>query len=83
MALAAVTVMFCVTCGAALKLAFPAWLAAIVQVPAATPVTVLPAMVQMGSVSELKVTGKPELAVAVTVPVPPTVSVGAAPKVIV
>jgi len=39
--------------------------------------------VQIVGVSELNVTGSPELAVAVTVPVPPNVTVGAAPKVIV
>ena len=64
-------------------MALPAWLAAIVQVPAATPVTVEPETVQMVVVSELNVTGSPELAVALSVPVPPTVSVGAAPNVIV
>ena len=52
----------------------PAWLAATVQVPAATIVTVLPETVHTPVVVELKLTGRPELAVA------PTVN-GASPKV--
>jgi hypothetical protein len=75
--------MLCVTSGAALNVALPAWSAAIVHVPAATPVTTLPETVQIVGVSELNVTARPELAVAVTVPVPPTVNVVAAPNVIV
>jgi len=39
--------------------------------------------VQIVAVVELNVTAKPELAVALSVPVPPTVSVGAVPNVIV
>jgi len=54
-----------------------------VHAPAATPVTVLPLTVQIVAVVELNVTAKPELAVALSVPVPPTVSVGAVPNVIV
>jgi len=53
-----------------------------VQVPDATPVTVLPEIVQIVGVAEVKVTASAELAVAVTVPVPPTNTVGAAPNVI-
>ena len=77
------TVMVWVTCGAALKLALPAWLAATTHEPAVTPVTVLPATVQTPVVVELKVTGNPELAVALKAPLVPTVSVGAAPNVMV
>ena len=56
----------------------PAWLPAMVQVPAATPVTVpplVPLVVQIDGVVELKVTGRPEVAVALAVVVPPTVRV--------
>ena len=65
----------------------PAWLAAMMHVPAVTPVTVLPLApltVQTPVVVEVKVTGF-SLAppVADTVPLPPTLTVGAAPKVIV
>jgi hypothetical protein len=45
--------MFCVTCGAAFQLVLPAWLAAMVQVPAVTIVTVVPAMVHTPVVVEL------------------------------
>ena len=48
-------------------MAFPAWLASIVQVPGATIVTVLPVSVQAAVVVLLKATGRPELAVADTV----------------
>ena len=65
-------------------MAFPALLAAIVQVPAVTPVTVLPLTVQTPVVVEVNVTGLPDAPpVADTVPVPPTTTVGACPKVIV
>ena len=50
----------------------PAWFAAMVQVPAACPVTVFPLTVQTLGVEELKLTGSPEDAVALTVVVPPT-----------
>jgi hypothetical protein len=53
-------------------LALPAWFAAIVQVPAFITVTVLPLTVQMLVVRELKLTGSPEVAVALAVVVPPT-----------
>jgi hypothetical protein len=49
-----------------------------VQVPAVTPVTVLPfvpLVVQTLGVAELKVTAKPDVAVALAVVVPPTVNV--------
>src|ERR1035441_6248872 len=45
----------------------PACVAWIVQVPAATSVTVVPDTVQTGVVCELKLTVSPELAVALTV----------------
>jgi hypothetical protein len=61
----------------------PAWFAATTQDPAATPVTVLPLTEQIVAVVELNVTAKVELAVALSVPVPPTVTAGAVPKVIV
>jgi hypothetical protein len=54
-----------------------------VQVPAATSVTVLPLTVQIDVVVELNVTARPEVAVALTVPVPPTFTAGAVPKVMV
>ena len=54
-----------------------------VHVPAAIPLTDVPETVHTDDVRELKVTGKPELAVAETVAVPSTTSVGAAPKVMV
>jgi hypothetical protein len=51
--------------------------------PSATPVTTEPEIVQIVGVREVNVTGKPELATASTVPVPPGVIVGANTKVIV
>lgn len=54
-----------VTCAAARKFALPDWLAAMVQVPGATIVTVVPAMVQTDAVVELYSTVRPELADAV------------------
>jgi hypothetical protein len=62
-------------------LALPAWFAATTQLPALTPVTVVPLIVQMPTVVELNVTSNPELATALTAPMPPTTTVGAAPKV--
>ena len=61
----------------------PAWFAVTTQDPAARPVTVVPTTEQIVGVAELKVTAKPELAVALSVPVPFTTTVGASPKVIV
>ena len=52
------------TDGAAAKLAFPACEAAMVQVPEFTRVTVFPVTVHTLRVRELKLTGRPELAVA-------------------
>jgi hypothetical protein len=68
---AAVTETTWVTSGAALKLESPAWSAASVQDPIETPVTVEPETVQTDVVSELKVTCKPDVAVADKVAVPP------------
>ena len=51
---------------------FPAWLAAIVQVPTATPVIVVPLTVQILWVVLLNVTASEEVAVALAVVVPPT-----------
>jgi hypothetical protein len=76
-------VIFCITCGAALYVVFPDWLPKIVQMPAATPVTVPPLTVQTVGVVDVNVTARPEVAVALTVPLVPTVTVGAVPKVIV
>ena len=54
-----------------------------VQVPVVTPVTTAPATVHTPSVVLVKATARPEVAVAVTVPVPPTTTLGAAPKLMV
>ena len=57
---------------AALKLLLPAWLAAMVQVPAFNGVTALPLIVQTSVDRELKVTVLPEAPpVALTLPVTP------------
>ena len=68
-------------------MALPAWLSTMQHVPAAMPVTVLPLVppvVQTEVVVELNVTGLPDAPpVAYTVPVPPTISVGALPKLMV
>ena len=65
----------------------PAWLAAMMHVPAVTPVTVLPLVplvVQTEVVVELNVTALPDAPpVAETEPVPPTITVGAVPKLMV
>ncbi len=49
------------------QLALPAWSAAIVHVPDAGTETVLPVTVQTAGVSELNVTARPLVAVALTV----------------
>lgn len=72
----------CVTCGAGLVLLLPGWLPTIVQVPNARPVTVLPDTVQTAVERLVNVTGNPDDAVALTVPVPPTLTDGVAPRVI-
>jgi hypothetical protein len=74
----------CVTCGAGSYVALPAWSAEIVQVPAASPVTVLPEIEQVEGVVLAKTIGLPDAPpVALTVPVPPTVTfAGAAPNTI-
>src|ERR1051326_8810674 len=49
----------CVACGAASQLVFPAWLAAMVQVPTATKLTVLPLRLQSAGVElEVALTAK-------------------------
>ena len=50
-------------------------MAAIVQTPAATPVTTAPLTLQVLGVEEVKATVKPEVAVALTVVAAPTDSV--------
>ena len=79
------TVMLCDTVGdAALYVALPAWLAAIVQVPPVIVVTVavltpplsVPAPTEQTlAVLEVKLTSNPELAVALTTVVPPALTV--------
>ena len=59
----------------------PAWLAATVQVPGANPATVLPVTLQVDGVRLLKAAGSCDDALALSVPVPPTATLGAAPKV--
>ncbi len=54
----------------------PAWLAWMVQVPVAMNVAVVPETVQTPVVVEVKVTAKPELAVAESVSGVPTVCEG-------
>ena len=54
-----------------------------VQLPAVTPLTLLPLTVQTPVVVDVNVTARPDVAVAERVPLPPTATVGAAPKVIV
>lgn len=64
----ALTVKVWLTVGAALVLLLPAWFASMVQEPAVTKViTPLLVMVQTPVVDELKLTVRPELAVAVKV----------------
>src|SRR4051794_21075758 len=68
------TAKLCCTCGAALKLALPPWLASITQVPAPRNDTVVPAIehtpAALGSI--VNPTASPEVAVAVTVYVAPS-----------
>ena len=63
------TVNDCCTCGAGLKVAFPAWLALITQVPGPMKVTVAVAIEHtvLAAASIVKLTARPEVAVAVTV----------------
>jgi hypothetical protein len=60
------TVKLWITGVAAAKFGFPAWLAVIVQVPAATILTTVPATVQTPVVPEVRLTVSPELAVALS-----------------
>ena len=62
---------------------FPTWFAATTQLPARRPVTVDPVTEQIVVLNEVNVTGNPELAAALRLPLVPTVTVGAAPNVIV
>lgn len=61
---AAVTVRDLETGAATAKLALPAWLAVMLQVPALTKVSVVPETVQTAAVVEANATLRPELAVA-------------------
>ena len=54
-----------------------------VQTPANKPVTVVPEIVQIPIVVLVSTTGSPEVAVALTVPVPARTIEGAGPKLIV
>jgi hypothetical protein len=56
----------CVTGVAGAYLALPAWLACSVQRPTASSVTVFPETVQTGVVPDANLTGRPDVAVAVT-----------------
>jgi hypothetical protein len=79
-----VTLKLCVTGVAAAQLALPACEALIVQVPTATSVTVAPDTVQTVVVVEVKLTARPEDAVALTVNgAVPKGSVESVPKVMV
>ena len=61
----------------------PAWLAAMLQVPAVKSVTVEPLTLHTLGVVLVNDTGNPEVAVAVRLPVPFNTRVGAVPKLIV
>ena len=62
----------------------PTWLAAMMHVPAAKPVTLLPLTAQTSVVVEVNITGLPDTPpVADSMPMPPTLTVGAEPKLIV
>src|SRR5512138_934274 len=66
------TTMDCCACAAALKLAFPAWLASITQVPAPVKVTVPDEIEQPVLVASRVIAAvSPEVAVAAGVYVPP------------
>lgn len=80
---AAPTVMFLLTFGAGFQLVLPIWLATTVQVPAATPATVFPLTEQVAGVWLPKLTVKPDVAVALSVPLVLAVRVGRVPKVMV
>jgi hypothetical protein len=78
------TAKLCETAAANPYWLFPACDALIVQVPTSTRVTVLPETVQTGVVVDAKLTGSPELAVAL-IPngAAPYVLAGSVPKVMV
>ena len=71
----------CVTCCAGLKLALPAWLAVSMHRPAATTLSVLPETRQIAVVLLAILTASPELAVALSVAVPPAVRLDTGSKV--
>lgn len=81
--LALATVKDCVTVEAALYVAFPAWFAEMVQVPAASMLAVVPDTEQMLGVDEENVTARPEVAEADNVNEVPNVRVPGLLKVIV
>jgi hypothetical protein len=62
-----VTMKLWITGAAAAKFGFPAWSAAMVQVPTAARATVTPETVQTVVVDDAKLTASPEEAVALTV----------------
>ena len=79
--LPAPTAKLCCTCGAAFQFALPAWFALIAQVPALWNVTLEPAIAQtlLDAAAMLKLTDRPDVAVALTVyAVPPTVAAAGA-----
>ena len=66
-----------------MKFVLPAWLAVIEQVPAVTSVTVAPATVQTPDVVDAKLTGRPELLVALRATGPePSAALPSGPNVI-
>ena len=71
---ALVTLIVCVTCGAAFQLSLPLWSAVTVQAPVALAVTALPFTEQMSGVDVPKLTSRPEVAVALAMVAPPTAS---------
>jgi hypothetical protein len=78
------TVNACVTGAAAAYIEFPGWLAVIEQMPTATMVTMLPDTVHTEVVVEVKLTVRPELAVALIANGPtPTGTLLRGPKVMV
>lgn len=66
----AVIAVLWVTAVAAFHTSSPACLAVIVQVPAVRPVMVVPLTAQVAGVAVVRVTGRPDVAVAVAVPTP-------------
>ena len=74
----------CAAVGAAAYWLFPAWFAAISQVPRASTVTMFPETVQIDGVMGAKLTGRPEDAVALKLNgAVPKVTAGSAAKLMV